>query len=108
MDGVLRTSCARIPDNRKEATMQTVVKVPAIRGQMGGREYFTVSMKLKTVPRFFEFQNYKALEPEQRAQRVLNKQRIPAIRDYLLENPDSYVFSSLTASYQLPDGVTED
>ncbi len=85
--------------------MQTVVKVPAIRGRMGGREYFTIAMKVKTVPRFFEFQNYRGLEPEQRAQRVLNKQRVPAIRDYLLENPDSYVFSSITASYQLPDGV---
>jgi DNA sulfur modification protein DndB len=72
---------------------------------MGGRTYFTVSMKLKMVPRFFEFQNYKALEPEERAQRVINKQRIPVIRDYLLENPDSYVFSSITASYQLPEGV---
>jgi DNA sulfur modification protein DndB len=72
---------------------------------MGGREYFTISMKVKTVPRFFEFQNYQDLEPEQRAQRVLNKGRIPAIRDYLLHNPDSYIFSSITASYQLPDGV---
>lgn len=85
--------------------MQTVVRVPAIRGRMGGREYFTIAMKVKTVPRFFEFQNYKALEPEQRAQRILNKQRVPAIKDYLLENPDSYVFSSITASFQLPDGV---
>jgi len=88
--------------------MNTIVRVPAIRGRMGGRTYFTVSMKLKTVPRFFEFQNYKALVPEERAQRVLNKQRIPAIRDYLIENPDSYVFSSITASYQLPGGVTEE
>jgi DNA sulfur modification protein DndB len=74
---------------------------------MGGRTYFTVSMKLKTVPRFFEFQNYKALEPEERAQRVINKQRIPGIKDYLLQNPDSYVFSSITASYQLPEGISE-
>ena len=88
--------------------MQTVIKVPAIRGRMGGRVYFTVSMKLKTVPRFFEFQNYAALEPEERAQRVLNKNRVPAIRDYLLQNPDSYVFSSITASYELPDGVDEE
>ena len=88
--------------------MQAVVRVPAIRGRMGGRTYFTVSMRLKTVPRFFEFQNYKALEPEERAQRVLNKLRIPAIRDYLLENPDGYVFSSITASYQLPEGIREE
>src|SRR6266567_3207574 len=89
------------------AAMQTVVRAPAIRGHMGGREYYTIGMKVKTVPRFFEFQNYRALEPEQRAQRVLNKHRVPAIRDYLLQNPDSYVFSSITASYQLPDGVDD-
>ena len=44
--------------------MDMVVKVPALRGRMGGRTYFTVSMKLKTVPRFVDFQNYKDLEPE--------------------------------------------
>ena len=87
--------------------MHAIVKVPALRGRMGGREYFTLAMKLKTVPRFFEFQNHKALEPEQRAQRVLNKHRVPAIRDYLLHNSDGYVFSAITASYQLPDGMTE-
>jgi DNA sulfur modification protein DndB len=92
----------------KGISMNAIVQVPAIRGRMGGRTYFTVSMKLKTIPRFFEFQNYKALEPEERAQRVVNKHRIPALRDYLLQNPDSYVFSSITASYQLPDGVAED
>jgi DNA sulfur modification protein DndB len=88
--------------------MHSVVRVPAIRGRMGGRTYYTVSMKLKTVPRFFQFQNYKALEPKERAQRVLNKLRIPAIRDYLLENPDGYVFSSITASYELPEDVSQD
>src|SRR4051794_12053388 len=88
--------------------MKAILQVPAIRGRMGGRTYYTVSMLMKTVPRFFEFQNYKALEPEERAQRVINKQRIPAIKDYLLQNPDSYVFSSITASYQLPEGATEE
>jgi DNA sulfur modification protein DndB len=87
--------------------VQMIVKVPALRGHMGGREYYTLSMKLKTVPRFFEFQNHKGLDPEQRAQRVVNKQRVPAIRDYLLQNSDGYVFSAITASYELPEGVDE-
>jgi DNA sulfur modification protein DndB len=86
----------------------TIVQVPALRGRMGGRVYYTLSMRLKTVPRFFEFQNHAALEPEQRAQRVLNKQRIPQIKDYLLQNADGYVFSAITASYQLPEGVDEE
>ena len=34
----------------------------------------------------------------QRAQRILRKSRIPRIRDYMLQNPDDYVFSSITAS----------
>ncbi len=88
--------------------MSTIVQVPALRGKMGGRIYYTLSMKLKTVPRFFEFQNHAALEPEQRAQRVINKLRVPQIRDYLLQNSDGYVFSAITASYQLPEGVGED
>lgn len=88
--------------------MDMVIRVPALRGRMGGRTYYTVSMKLKTVPRFFAFQNYRDLEPEERAQRILNKNRVPAIKDYLLENTDGYVFSSITASYQLPDGVSDD
>ncbi len=59
------------------------------------------------VPRFFAFQN-KDLEPEERAQRVLNKNRVPAIKEYLLQNVDGYVFSSITASYQLPEGTNEE
>ena len=38
------------------------------------------------------------LPPEIRAQRILNRARIPEIRDYILENPDDYVFSSITVS----------
>jgi DNA sulfur modification protein DndB len=38
------------------------------------------------------------LPPELRAQRVLNKARIPEISDYILNNQDDYVFSALTVS----------
>lgn len=38
------------------------------------------------------------LPPELRAQRVLNKSRIPEISAYILDNPDDYVFSALTVS----------
>lgn len=52
---------------------------------------------LEIIPRIFQFSDDE-LPPEIRAQRVLNKARVPEIRDYILENPDSYVFSSLTVS----------
>lgn len=38
------------------------------------------------------------LPPELRAQRVLNKARIPEICGYILDNQDDYVFSALTVS----------
>jgi DNA sulfur modification protein DndB len=36
--------------------------------------------------------------PELRAQRQLNKARLPEMARYVLENPDDYVFSAITAS----------
>jgi len=38
------------------------------------------------------------LPPELRAQRTLNKARIPEICGYILDNPDDYAFSALTVS----------
>jgi DNA sulfur modification protein DndB len=38
------------------------------------------------------------LPPELRAQRTLNKSRVPEIANYVLNNPKDYVFSAITAS----------
>lgn len=43
-------------------------------------------------------------EPDLRAQRVINKARIPEICKYIVDNPDEYVLSALTASI---DGEVE-
>lgn len=40
----------------------------------------------------------KELPPELRAQRILNKARVPEIANYILNNPKDYVFSAITAS----------
>jgi DNA sulfur modification protein DndB len=52
---------------------------------------------LRLIPRIFLF-NEDELVPELRAQRVLNKGRIPEMARYILGNRDSYTFSALTAS----------
>lgn len=52
---------------------------------------------LKLVPRLFKFVE-NDMPPELRAQRKLNKQRIPALINYITENKASYAFSSLTVS----------
>lgn len=69
----------------------------AIRGIQAGQEFYIVMCKLKLLPRLFGVIDYD-VSPELRAQRVLQESRIPVLRDYILDNPDSYIFSSLTAS----------
>lgn len=77
---------------------------PAIRGIQANKEYYTVMCQLKLIPEIFKEINLPVIPPTLRAQRVLNKGRVPAIKKYILENPNSYVFSSITISV---DGEVE-
>src|SRR5262249_34424412 len=69
----------------------------AIRGIQAGREYYGAMCPLKIIPRIFMFDE-EQLTPELRAQRTLNRSRIPEIASYIVENPRDYIFSSITAS----------
>ncbi|MBB5747059.1 DNA sulfur modification protein DndB [Brevundimonas variabilis] len=77
--------------------MKTILEFPSVRGIQAGREYYVSMCPLGHVPKIFTFTD-EALEPELRAQRQLNKGRVPEIVRYLVENPASYVFSAITAS----------
>jgi DNA sulfur modification protein DndB len=70
---------------------------PAIRGLQAGREYYVSMCPLRLIPKIFLFDE-EELVPELRAQRTLNKNRIPEIANYVLDNQNDYVFSALTAS----------
>ena len=70
---------------------------PALRGVQAGREYYVAMCPLKLLPRLFQFDSLE-LPPEFRAQRVLNRARIPAITRYIVEHPQDYAFSAITAS----------
>ena len=70
---------------------------PAIRGVQAGREYYVTMCPLRLIPRLFVFDE-EELVPELRAQRTLNKARVPEIARYIVDNATSYVFSALTAS----------
>ncbi len=70
---------------------------PALRGIQAGREFFVAMCPLKLLPRMFLFAG-EEVPAELRAQRTLNKARIPEIARYLTDNPKEYVFSSITAS----------
>jgi DNA sulfur modification protein DndB len=75
---------------------------PAIRGVQAGRAFFASMVPLRLIPKIFVYDE-EELMPELRAQRTLNRARIPEIARYILDNPTNYVFSALTASI---DGET--
>lgn len=70
---------------------------PAVKGKQAGKEYYICMVPLGLLSKIFLIDN-NDVAPEHRAQRRLNELRIPEIRDYILDNRDSYVFSALAAS----------
>lgn len=68
----------------------------ALRGIQAGREYYLAMCPLKLIPKIFLF-NEEEIPAELRAQRTLNRARVPEIARYLVEHPSEYVFSSITA-----------
>lgn len=72
-------------------------ELPAVKGIQAGKPYYSVMCPLYMVASFFTYSD-NSLPPEMRVQRILNKQRIPEMKEYILKNRDCYVFSALTAS----------
>lgn len=77
--------------------MRFTYNFPAVKGIQAGREYFISMVPLKLLTRLFPAEEEIVL-PEYRAQRRINEIRIPEIKQYILKNRDSYVFSALSAS----------
>lgn len=78
---------------------------PSIVGKQAGQQYYVSMCPLRLIPKIFLFDE-EELTPELRAQRTLNRARIPEIAKYLLENKDNYVFSAITASIDGPVNFT--
>ena len=74
---------------------------PAIRGVQAGREYYVSMCPMRLMAKLFVFDD-EELVPELRAQRTLNRLRVPDIARYIVENKDSYTFSAITASIDGP------
>lgn len=70
---------------------------PAIRGVQAGREYYVSMCPLRLLTRLFTFDE-EELVPELRAQRTLNRARVPDIARYVIDNKASYTFSAITVS----------
>ncbi|WP_338806489.1 DNA sulfur modification protein DndB [Pseudomonas chlororaphis] len=70
---------------------------PAIRGVQAGREFYVSMCPLRLLAKLFVFDN-EELMPELRAQRSINRSRVPEIARYIIANTGSYTFSAITAS----------
>lgn len=73
----------------------------ALRGRQAGREYYAAMVPFGLLPKLFVFDDHD-LNPEFRAQRSLNRKRVPEIARYVLDHPTEYVLSALTASIDGP------
>jgi len=76
---------------------EPVISFPVIRGLQAGREYYVAMWTLRMLRQISIFDEDE-LPAELRAQRILNRNRIPEIEGYILDNPNDYVFSALTVS----------
>ncbi len=82
-----------------EADDDYQLSFPAIRGVQAGREYYVAMCPINVAVDIIKLsEEDESLPIELKAQRALNKTRIPAIADYIIDNPDTYAFSSLTVS----------
>src|ERR1700728_766354 len=89
---------ATVPVRESEQSTQSPAYVfSALTGVQAGRDYYVAMCPLKIIPKIFLFDE-EELPPELRAQRTLNRARVPEIGRYVIENPQEYVFSAITAS----------
>lgn len=70
---------------------------PAIRGVQAKREFYVSMCPLHLIPKIFIWDE-EVLPAELRAQRILNKSRVPEMARYITDGPENYVFSAITAS----------
>lgn len=70
---------------------------PAVRGIQAGRPCYIAMCPMRIIPKIFVFDE-EEVPAELRAQRTLNRSRIPEISEYLVSNPQDYTLSAITAS----------
>lgn len=92
----LRPTPADSTENLPMEALSTL-NFPVIRGVQAGHEFYVAMWTLRMLRQISIFDE-KELPPELRAQRTLNRARIPEISNYILNNPKDYVFSAITAS----------
>ena len=79
------------------------MNVPALKGTLGGVDYFVITLKYGVLPRYISSTDPNITDPRQRENRKASPNRFKAIADYILGYPDGYRFSALTCTYGKKD-----
>ncbi|MGB7445353.1 MAG: DNA sulfur modification protein DndB, partial [Coleofasciculaceae cyanobacterium] len=70
--------------------------LPVIRGIQSGQEYYVSMFPVRLLSKLFARE--EEVPAEMRAGRSLNRTRVQEIAHYILNNPQDYIFSAITAS----------
>jgi DNA sulfur modification protein DndB len=84
---------------------EKIMQVPAIKGHLGGVDFFIITLTLGEVPRYI-IGTDPNLPARRRHNRQAKESRYKDIAKYIWQNPDSYRFSALSCTYG-KDGDTE-
>lgn len=71
---------------------------PTVRGIQAKKEYYVSMIPLKVIPELFPQITLPLVPACYRSQRLINKSRIPSIKRYILNNPNSYILPSIVVS----------
>lgn len=93
----MTTSEITIPDTVPQFTYQFT----AIKGLQAQETFYSAMMPIGILVELLVFDE-EELPPELRAQRPLNPARIPEIASYVVENPNNYIFDSITVAFEYP------
>lgn len=88
-----------MPANAKKTTkdLSYVHEFPATRGIQAGVSYYSCSVPIRVLAKLFLFDE-EEVPVELRTQRTLDEKRVVGLRDYVIDNPKTYVIPSLTVS----------
>ncbi len=96
----MTTGDSTLRDQLKDfvADARKTMRVPALKGRLGGVDFFIITLTLAEVPKYIE-----PTDPNQPTELRENRRAQPVryaeIADYMVDNPKSYRFSALTCSY---------
>ena len=85
---------------------EKIMRVPALKGRLGGVDFYIITLTLGEVPRFIVGTDPN-LPAKLRENRRANPTRFAEIADYMVCNPNDYRFSALTCTYGKNDGNKE-